>query len=581
MIPESCVPGGKHITARVPGAGRGKSRQSAMRYLLGFLALACATGLAATELPHLRKQGTATQFIVDGQPFLVRGGELGNSSGEPAYLHPFWPKLQAMNLNTVVAPVYWDVIEPTEGKFDFATVDGLIADARAHDMHLVLLWFGTWKNSMSCYAPAWVKADQTRFPRAQDSAGRGQEILSPFNATNRDTDARAFAALLRHLKSHDPEHAVILVQVENEIGMIPEARDHSPAAEKAWVSPVPPGLMDYLGQNRAQLAPELLAAWNAAGGKAAGTWAEVFGAGPAGEEIFMAWYFAAYTQAVAAAGKAELALPMYANAALIRPGYQPGQYPSAGPLPHLIDVWRAAAPALDFLAPDIYFQNFSHWAQLYTRSGNPLFIPEAMRSPEASVNALYAFGELDAMGFSPFAIESNDGPAAAFLTASFDVVRQLAPLLAEKQGRGLMAGFLQESAESKQPQQVRLGGWIFSASFERSAPPQLADGLAVVIGTENSALAAGGRAGTAPAGGLVIALGDDEFLFAGIGLTITFAPATGGRQAGILSCEEGSYVDGRWQHLRWLNGDQTHQGRHVRLEPGRFTLQRVKLYRYQ
>jgi beta-galactosidase GanA len=532
-------------------------------------------------LPHLRKQGTATQLVVDGQPFLIRGGELGNSSGEPGYLRPFWPKLQAMNLNTVLAPVYWDVIETEEGKFDFATLDGLLRDARDNRMRLVLLWFGSWKNSMSCYAPAWVKRDQARFPRAQDSAGRGLEILSPFSPANRDADARAFAALLRHLRANDPEHTVIMVQVENEIGMIPEARDRSPAAEQAFAAPVPPALMDYLARHRAQLAPELLAVWTAAGGRASGTWPEAFGAGPAGEEIFMAWHFALYTQAVTAAGKAALALPMFANAALIRPGYQPGQYPSAGPLPHLIDVWRAAAPALDFLAPDIYFQNFSHWAQLYTRSGNPLFVPEAMRSPEASVNGLYAFGALDAMGFCPFAIESNNEPAAGFLTASFDLVRQLTPLLVEKQGRGLTAGFLQESVETKQPQQVRLGDWIFRVSFERAAPPSLADGLAVVVGTENSALAAGGRAGAAPAGGLMIALGDDEFLFAGIGITITFAPAGGGQQAGLLSVAEGRYVDGQWQHIRWLNGDQTHQGRHVRLEPGRFCIQRVKLYRYR
>lgn len=548
---------------------------------LGFLTCLPGATLPAADLPHLRKQGTATQLIVDGQPFLIRGGELGNSSGEPDYLRPFWPKLKSMNLNTVVALVYWDVIEPVEGKFDFTMLDGLLRDARANQMHLVLLWLGSWKNSMSCYAPAWVKLDQARFPRAQDSAGRGLEIMSPFAAANREADTKAFTALMRHLKLNDPQHTVVMVQVENEIGMIPEARDHSPAAEQAFAAAVPPALMEYLEKNRATLAPELLATWRAAGGRSSGTWVEVFGSTPAGEEIFMAWHFAVYTQAVTAAGKAELALPMYANAALIRPGYQPGQYPSAGPLPHLIDVWRAAAPSLDFLAPDIYFQNFSHWAQLYTRSGNPLFIPEALRSPEASVNGLYAFGELDAMGFCPFAIETSTEPAAGYLAASFDLVRQLTPLLVEKQGRGLTAGFLQESVESKQPQQVRLARWTFRASFERAAPPQLADGLAVVVGTENSALAPGGRPGTTPAGGLVIALGDDEYLFAGIGLTITFAPAEGGQQAGLLSVAEGRYVDGQWQHIRWLNGDQTHQGRHVRLEPGRFTLQRVKLYRYR
>ncbi|MBI2511050.1 MAG: DUF5597 domain-containing protein [Opitutae bacterium] len=559
-----------------------RSRRKAAPTVVAIaLAWVSALALTAAELPHLRPQGTAKQLIVDGAPFLVRGGELGNSSGEPDFLRPSWPKLRAMNLNTVVAPVYWDVIEPEEGKFDFATVDGLLADARAAEMRLVLLWFGSWKNSMSCYAPAWVKADSARFPRSRDSMGRALEILSPFHAVNRDADTRAFVALMRHLKTADPQHTVIMVQVENEIGMIPEARDRSAEAERAYAAPVPSALMDYLAKNRAALAPELLATWNAASGKTAGTWSEVFGASPPGEEIFMAWHFAAYVQAVAAAGKAELPLPIFANAALIRPGYQPGQYPSAGPLPHLIDVWRAAAPALDFLAPDIYFQNFSYWAQAYTRSGNPLFIPEALRAPEAAVNALYAFGQLDAIGFCPFAIESNTEFAAGYLAASFDLVRQLTPLLAEKQGRGLTAGFLQESVESKQPQQVQLGRWIARASFERAAPPQLADGLAIVIGAENSALAAGGRAGAAPSGGLMIALGDDEFLFAGIGLTITFASTEPGQQAGILSCAEGRFENGEWKHFRWLNGDQTHQGRHVRLEPGRFSMQRVKLYRYR
>jgi beta-galactosidase GanA len=552
-----------------------------MKSLPLLLALALAAPLGAAELPHLRQQGTATQLVVDGQPFLARGGELGNSSGEPAYLRPFWPKLKEMNLNTVLVPVYWDQLEPAEGKFGFATVDGVLADARAHGMKLVLLWFGTWKNSMSCYAPAWVKRDQARFPRAMDASGRSEEILSPFHAASLDADVKAFTALMRHLREQDAEHTVIMVQVENEIGMIPDARDHSPEAEKAFAAAVPAALLDYLAKNRTQLAPELVATWTAAGGRTAGTWAEVFGANPAGEEIFMAWHFARYTQAVTAAGKAELALPMYANAALIRPSYQPGQYPSAGPLPHLIDVWRAAAPALDFLSPDIYFPNFMHWARLYTRSGNPLFIPEAMRSNDAGANALYAFGEYGAMGFCPFAIESGGEPAAGYLASSYDLIRQLTPLLVEKQGRGLTAGFLQESPDNKQPQQIRFGKWVMNASFEHASPPSLADGLAVVVGAENSALAAGGRAGAAPAGGLMIALGDDEFLFAGIGLTITFASTETGEQAGLLSVEEGRYENGVWQHLRWLNGDQTHQGRHVRLEPGRFTIQRVKLYRYR
>ena len=405
--------------------------------LLGVLAAASAPGAGADpSLPHLRRQGTATQLVVDGKPFLIRGGELGNSTASnPVFLEPFWPKFAELDMNTVLAPVYWKLIEPEEGRFDFSTLDRLIADARRNGMRLVLLWFGSWKNSMSCYAPAWVKRDPQRFPRATDLDGTPQEILSPFSAQNRDADARAFAALQRHLRETDEaSRTVLMVQVENEIGMIPTARDHSAEADRAFAAAVPAELMAHLAAHKEELAPELRALWLGAGGKAGGTWPDVFGPGPAGEEVFMAWHFARYTEAVAAAGKREYPLPMFVNAALIRPGHQPGQYPSAGPLPHLFDVWRAAAPSIDFLAPDIYFQNFAEWARRYERAGNPLFVPEAMRSPEASVNALYAFGAHDAIGFSPFGIESIGEPAAKHLAASYDLVAQLEPLLVELQG---------------------------------------------------------------------------------------------------------------------------------------------------
>jgi len=544
---------------------------------LSLFLLLFTASLAAADLPHLRKQGTATQLIVDGQSFLVRGGELSNSHGEPDYLRAAWPKLKALNLNAVVTPVYWDVIEPAEGKFDFATVDGLIADARANELRLVLLWFGSWKNSMSCYVPAWVKTDSARFPRARNSAGQAMEILTPFDATNRDTDARAFAALMKHLRETDgTQHTVIIVQVENEIGMIPEARDRHLAADAAFAAPVPAELMTYLAAHREALAPELRDRWVANGAKSAGTWTQVFGDGPATGELFMAWSFGRYVEKVAAAGRAEYALPLYANAALIRPAYQPGQYPSAGPLPHLIDVWRAAAPTLDFISPDIYFPNFVEWADRYTRSGNPLFVPEALRSPDAAVNNLYAFGACSGFGFSPFGIESIAEPAAGMLRASNDLIRQLTPLITARQGLGTMTALLPPAAEQRKSHDVSFGGLVLSATYERLEAPGLADGVINEAGDRSVSRA------LLPAGAIVLQLGPDEFLFGGIGVTITFAASTPEDPfIGILSCEEGRYVDGQWQHLRWLNGDQTHQGRHVRLEPGRFTLQHVKLYRYR
>ena len=528
--------------------------------LAGALAVAVALRAAPVDpagIPHLRTQAGTTQLIVDGGPFLIRGGELGNSSADPEYLRPYWSRLVALNLNTVVAPVYWDVIEPAEGRFDFAPVDGLIEGARAHQLRLVLLWFGSWKNSMSCYTPAWVKSDPARFPLALDHQGRPLEILSPFSETNRDTDARAFAALMRHLREFDgAQHTVLLVQVENEIGMIPEARDHSPAAEQRFREPVPEALLTALRARGPALNPGLRSVWEAAGARMAGTWEEVFGAGPPAEEIFMAWHFARYVQHVAAAGKAEYPLPMYVNAALIRSGYQPGQYPSAGPLPHLMDVWRAGAPAIDFLSPDVYFPNFAEWADKFAVPGNPLFVPEARANPEAAAWALYAFGQHDTLGFSPFAIESVTEPAGGALAAGFGLIRELTPLILAQEGRGTMAGLLPAGPLQLQPQELRLGGCILHVAFDHADP-------------------------AAPVGGLVIATGRDEFILAGAGLTATFESPVRGEVVGLLNVQEGHFVDGDWHGGRWLNGDQTNQGRFVRLEPGHFAIQRVRLYRYR
>lgn len=510
------------------------------------------------SVPHLARSGTATLLMVDDAPFVIRGGELGNSSAERAYLDEFWPKLEAIGLNTVVAPVYWHALEPEEGLFDWTTVDELLEDARAHGMRLVLLWFGSWKNSMSCYAPAWVKTDLARFPRARAARGRTLELLTPFAAENRDADARAFAALMAHLRETDEQHTVVMVQVENEIGMIEDPRDHSEQADAAFAGPVP---------------GELLPA-----DSPGGSWAEVFGASPATEERFMAWAFARYVDAVTAAGKAELPLPMYTNAALIRPGASPGQYPSAGPLPHLAEVWRAGAPSLDFLAPDIYFPNFAEWADAYVASGSPLFVPEALRSIDAAANALYAFGAHAALGFSPFSIESISGDAEAFLTAAYDIVAQLTPLIAEHAGDGTMVGLLPPSDDLRAPHRVQLSDVVLSASYERVAAPALADGVINESGDSH-----GTR--RLPAAAIVIRTAPDELIVAGIGVTLTFDPVEPGDTIGILSCEEGRFEASDdapvWRRTRWVSGDQTHQGRHVRLEPGRFAIQRVRLYRYR
>lgn len=578
-----------------------------MRFLAVAL-IAVANTLGAQQrdfgVPQLRKQGSATQLVVDGKPFLILGGELGNSTASDLErMRPMWARLRAMNLNTVVAPVYWEFVEPREGRFEFGLVDSLIADARRNDMRLVLLWFGSWKNSMSSYVPEYVKLDQARFPRTEAMRGQGQEILSPFHAANWEADARAFAALMRHLHAFDgARHTVLMVQVENETGMIPEARDHSSTADSLFARAVPQELLAYLDRHRDALAPELSERWTARGSRMSGTWEEVFGPGVYTDELFMAWHFARYHEHVTTAGKREYPLPMYANAALIRPGYLPGRYVSAGPLPHLIDLWRAGSSSTDFIAPDIYFPNVSEWVEKYTRSANPLFIPEARLTPQVGVDAFYVFGRHNAIGYSPFAIESAsaDQGAGATLARSYSLLSQLSPLIAQHQGKGTMTGVIPpvafDGTVDDAPQKISLAGaeYTLNVSFanppgppttaptgtpaQNNAPVSFSPGLpgATLPTTETA------RPRAAPRGGLIIMLAPNEFLIAGTGMVVTFTPnGAGAPIAGILSADEVHYRNGEWVRGLRMNGDQTHQGRHVALGGGQFTVQRVKLYRYR
>ncbi|AYV47613.1 hypothetical protein CFHF_13360 [Caulobacter flavus] len=534
-------------------------------------ALTAAT-MASAEIPRLEKHGTSARLVVDGKPMLILGGELGNSSASSrAYMAAHWPRLKAMHLNTVLAPVSWELIEPKEGVYDFSSVDDLLADARAQDMKLVLLWFGAWKNSMSTYVPAWVKRDQARFPRVRAQDGSTVEILSAFSEDTRAADAKAYAALLAHLKTVDSDrNTVLMVQVENEIGMLPSAREHGTAADVAYAGQVPAALIRKLKTGGEAMEPELRDLWKRNGSKEKGTWAAVFGGDEAGQEVFTAWSYARYAEGVTAAGKAAYPLPMYVNAALNRTGKKPGEYPSGGPLPHLLDVWKAGAPSLDLLSPDIYFPNFNDLAARFVRPDNALFVPEANNAsaPETPANAFYAFGKLDALGFSPFAIESVNAEEHRAIAGAYDVLRQLTPALLAAQGKGTMAGFkpriLEDGTVLDAPVSQVMGDYRFEVGFIDPWTPKAAQ-----------------KPGAH--GGLIIQAGPEEYLIAGRGIVVTFAGAGKGPPlAGIDKAEEGVFdPEGRWVPRRLLNGDQTHQGRHIRLAPDQFQIQRVKFYRYR
>ena len=500
------------------------------------------------------------QLLINGTPFLILGGELGNSSASSmGYLSPRLKHLQQMHLNTILVPVYWELMESEENKFDFSLVDSIIAAARKHELKIVFLWFGTWKNSMSCYTPLWMKTNNKRFPRTLDSAARSQEIFSVFGTATLEADKKAFAALMRHIKEIDVvDKTVLMMQVENEIGMLPTAREVSKTADIFFNSKVPSQLMDYLQKNKNSLVPEFKERWEKQNFKQGDTWKNTFGESILTDEIFQAWYYAKYTNDVTLAGKKEYNIPMYVNAALPRPGKLPGQYPSAGPLPQVMDVWQAGAPVLNMLAPDFYNPNTKYWCDLYTRNNNTLFIPEMQFDKTCAAKAFFIIGHYKALGFSPFSIESEND-AAIPLSKSYGVLQQLTPLIVNKQWLN-MDGFLLDKQNRNST--VKMGRYNLSVSHEATLSWSL-EARDLVWSTT---------------GGIVLQTSPDEFLIGGSGIVITFENSDKDLVTNIAAADEVSYENGKEIKGRRMNGDQDHQGRHVRFSIGEWGIQKVKLY---
>jgi hypothetical protein len=422
-----------------------------------------------------------------------------------------------------------------------------------------------------------VKTNLTRFPRVQTSDGRDTERLSPFSTVVRDADARAFAKLMHHLREIDGDrHTVLMVQVENEVGVIPQSRDHSEVANTAFAAEVPRTLMSYLEKHRTTLNPEFRAAWEEAGAKTNGTWQEIFGQTPLTDDLFMAWNYATYIEHITAAGKAEYPLPMYANAALIRPNYEPGQYNSGGPLPHSMDVWRAGAPSLDFLSPDIYFNEFVHWAGEYTRRDNPLFIPEAQGGVTGATNVLYAVGPEKAIGFSAFGVDDQGN-------SPLDLAGITNP--AERVDSGALGSmYLTLSRLESLLLKGQETGGLSAALVEGDA--QRAARTSPGAYTANVVWVGGPATSGARVGALFIQTGADEFLVVGSGDgMVTFSADTPGPPiVGIESIDEEFFENGTWTPRRRLNGDENSQGQALRLHAADATegrIYRVRLYRYK
>ena len=589
-----------------------------MSKFFAFL-IVMSLSLSAWAQPKLVRNGSTAHIVANDRPMLMIGGELGNSSASTLEdVQQHFSHLRRLGLNTVLAPVTWELIEPEEGKFDMTSLDNILQEARKNDLKVVLLWFGAWKNSMSCYAPEWFKRDVKRFPRAHAKDGRPVEEASSLSRNVLEADKRAFCRIMEHLRDHDKEQTVIMMQVENEIGMIDVPRDYSADATKMYESAVPKQLTDYLTKNYNTLHPylknklKMLPPFKGGPG-----WASIFGDDIYGEEIFQTWTYAVYVQQLAEAGRKIYDLPMYVNVALNSRGREPGQYPSGGPLAHLIDLWHAAcpehsrrcAPAIDVLGVDIYDTGIKDWLDRYHLTNNPLFVPEIRLEDKDAMYALYAFGHHGAMGFCPFSIEdypvyanasandmsamdlSQDDQLNAFssvhatrslspIASVYHLLRQAEPLIIERQNTQDMEAVLLDNenreAEIITPDGIRLTvKHSYSLGWEPGAKEEVWPEVACII----------------------LRLGKEDYLVLGSGVVITYSPAEssatwhkGDARIGLAKCEVVTFEQDKnakianskdMRIVRHLSGDQTHQGRHVRIPVGQYEMQHFRLYRYK
>ena len=519
--------------------------------LVLLFSLVCESSYSQS-LASLKKIDGTMRLIQDNRPMILLSGELHNStSSTPISFRKAMATVRKMGLNALIGSVSWEQVEPREGKYDFSVLDSMIRIADEARMPLVLIWFASYKNGESSYAPLWVKKDTKRFFRVRDSLNYNTTTLSPFCKEVIKADSKAYSQMLLHIKKTDVNRRICMIQVENEMGAFVDI-DHSPEAQKAFVGPVPKELTDYLDKYGSQTGNTLFRRWEANGRKRQGSWEELFGRGDLTHQFFMAAAFAQFAEEVTRAGKKAYPLPTYVNCWMADEDAKPGSYPNGGPRPTVLDIYKALAPSIDLLAPDIYRPTLYSIVESYHRPDNPLFIPELRL--EAG-NAYYVLAEHDAICFSPFGIE--DACQDSIFIQEYHTLNNLLPVISQYQGTGKMHGFVRQEEIDSPDDTLHLNFGTFEMEVRYLREARRAHGMAVKVG-------------------------DDEFIVAGVGCEVFFHSTQDGQICKIGWAEEVEPADGGWRTLRVLNGDETghHNWLPLAQRQSVSRIYRIRLYTY-